>query len=76
MRKNPGRDNTSPPDPINVMVKLIDPQPGEKCNDPAAGTFGFMIAADHYLREKNDQYYDLESQQKRDFQKYEAFTRL
>ena len=59
---------------INVMVKLIDPQPGEKCNDPAAGTFGFMIAADHYLREKYDQYFDLESQQQRDFQKYEAFT--
>ncbi|MFD1395959.1 N-6 DNA methylase [Kroppenstedtia eburnea] len=59
---------------INVMVKLIDPRPGEKCNDPAAGTFGFMIAADHYLKEKYDEYFDLESQEQRDFQKYEAFT--
>lgn len=59
---------------INVMVRLIDPRPGEKCNDPAAGTFGFMIAADHYLKEKYDEYFDLESQEQRDFQKYEAFT--
>ncbi|QKI81083.1 N-6 DNA methylase [Kroppenstedtia eburnea] len=58
---------------INVMVKLIDPRPGEKCNDPAAGTFGFMIAADHYLKEKYDEYYDLEPEE-RTFQKYEAFT--
>lgn len=37
---------------IDVMVKLIDPKIGERCNDPAAGTFGFMIAADRYLKEK------------------------
>ncbi len=30
---------------IDVMTELIDPQLGEKCFDPACGTFGFMIAA-------------------------------
>lgn len=39
---------------IDVMVKLMHPELGERLNDPAAGTFGFMIAADHYLKEKYD----------------------
>jgi len=30
---------------IDVMTELIDPKLGEKCFDPACGTFGFMIAA-------------------------------
>ena len=30
---------------IDVMTELIDPQLGERCFDPACGTFGFMIAA-------------------------------
>ncbi len=30
---------------IDVMTQLINPQFGEKCFDPACGTFGFMIAA-------------------------------
>ncbi|MBT2700256.1 N-6 DNA methylase [Bacillus sp. ISL-40] len=58
---------------IDVMVKLIDPQVGERCNDPACGTFGFMIAADHYLREKTDDYFDL-GEKEAEFQKYQAFT--
>ncbi|MED3876277.1 N-6 DNA methylase [Lysinibacillus capsici] len=58
---------------IDVMVKLIDPKVGERCNDPAAGTFGFMIAADRYLKEKTDEYFDLSPEQA-EFQKKEAFT--
>ncbi|WP_040204033.1 class I SAM-dependent DNA methyltransferase [Neobacillus jeddahensis] len=58
---------------IDVMVQLIDPKPGERCNDPAAGTFGFMIAADRYLKEKTDNYYDLAPEVAK-FQKEEAFT--
>lgn len=42
---------------INVMVRCMQPQPGERWNDPACGTFGFMIAIDHYLRAKYDNYY-------------------
>ncbi|MFD1425142.1 N-6 DNA methylase [Laceyella tengchongensis] len=57
---------------IDVIVKLVDPQPGERCHDPAAGTFGFMIAADRHVRSKTDDYFDL-SQEEIEFQKYKAF---
>ncbi|PTM57545.1 N-6 DNA methylase [Desmospora activa] len=57
---------------IDVMVKLIDPQPGERCNDPAAGTFGFMIAADQHVKNKTDNYYDV--LKLRTFQVHEAFS--
>ena len=30
---------------IDVMTRLVDPKFGEKCFDPACGTFGFMISA-------------------------------
>ncbi|NVJ64649.1 MAG: N-6 DNA methylase [Flavobacteriaceae bacterium] len=58
---------------INVMVELLVPKVGEKWNDPAAGTFGFMIAANEYLKAKTDDYFTL-SQKERDFQIKEAFT--
>lgn len=55
------------------MVKLIDQQPGEKCNDPACGTFGFMIAADHYIKSKTDDLFGLELDEQ-EFQRNEAFS--
>jgi type I restriction enzyme M protein len=58
---------------IDVIVKLVNPQPGERCHDPAAGTFGFMIAADRHVREQTDDYFDL-SQEEIEFQKYKAFS--
>ena len=58
---------------IDVMVKLIDPKPGEKCNDPAAGTYGFMIAADQYIKEKTNNLDDLDLD-KQEFQRKEAFS--
>lgn len=58
---------------INVMVKLSVPTIGERWNDPAAGTFGFMIAANQYLRAKHDNYFDLNTQERK-FQKEEAFS--
>ncbi|WP_214630767.1 N-6 DNA methylase [Paenibacillus agaridevorans] len=58
---------------IDVITKLADPQPGERCNDPAAGTFGFMIAADRHVRSKTDDYFDL-GEKEADFQKHQAFT--
>jgi type I restriction enzyme M protein len=33
---------------IDCMVALMQPQPGELIQDPAAGTGGFLIAADRY----------------------------
>ncbi|MDD9267855.1 N-6 DNA methylase [Paenibacillus sp. GCM10023248] len=58
---------------IDVMVELVAPQIGERCNDPAAGTFGFMIAADRYLKNKTDDYFNLDPKEA-EFQKKEAFT--
>ncbi|WAC12956.1 class I SAM-dependent DNA methyltransferase [Dyadobacter pollutisoli] len=57
---------------INVMVELMAPRLGERWNDPAAGTFGFMIAADQYLRNKHDDYFDPAAD--REFQKFQAFS--
>lgn len=58
---------------INMMVKLTQPQVGERLNDPAAGTFGFMVAADNYLKQKTDDYSSLPSEQE-EFQIKEAFS--
>ncbi|KNZ40651.1 N-6 DNA methylase [Acetobacterium bakii] len=58
---------------INIMTRLMAPQPGELCNDPACGTFGFMIAADRYVKKHNDDNFDL-SLEAQDFQKDKAFT--
>lgn len=58
---------------IDVMTRLIDPQAGEKCNDPACGTFGFMIAADRHIKEHTDQLFDLDADTAK-FQREKAFT--
>jgi type I restriction enzyme M protein len=47
---------------IEVMVDIVAPQLGERINDPACGTFGFMIAAHQYIKKNND-FYTLESDQ-------------
>ncbi len=58
---------------IDVMTELVAPQPGERCNDPACGTFGFMIAADKYVKDHTDDLFALEPEEQT-FQKKEAFT--
>ena len=58
---------------IDVMTRLIAPQPGERCNDPACGTFGFMIAASQYVRDHTDNFYDLDEDMAK-FEREEAFT--
>lgn len=58
---------------IDVMTDLLKPQVGERCNDPACGTFGFMIAASQYIKDRTDQFFDLDSDMAK-FEKYEAFT--
>ncbi|WP_304683886.1 N-6 DNA methylase [Ileibacterium valens] len=58
---------------INVITELVDPQPGERCNDPAAGTFGFMIAAHEHVKKKTDDFFDLDAKMQ-EFEKNEAFT--
>lgn len=58
---------------IDVMVRLMQPQPGERCNDPACGTFGFMIAAHEYVRQHTDDFFDLD-QDTANFEAGDAFT--
>lgn len=48
---------------IDVLVALMKPQPGEVIQDPAAGTGGFLIAADHYMRAQTDDYFELAPKQ-------------
>lgn len=38
---------------IDVMTELINPKLGERCFDPACGTFGFMISAYRHVMKKN-----------------------
>src|SRR6185312_10587781 len=44
---------------IDCMVRLMKPQPGEIVQDPAAGTGGFLVAADRYIKDKTDDLYTL-----------------
>lgn len=49
---------------IEVMVRLMQPKPGEVIQDPAAGTGGFLIAADRAVRAATeDDYFDLSPKQ-------------
>ena len=58
---------------IDVMTYLMKPQPGERCNDPACGTFGFMISASQYVRDNTDDFFSLDADMAK-FEKEEAFT--
>ncbi|MFQ3617557.1 MAG: N-6 DNA methylase [Cyanobacteriota bacterium] len=56
---------------IDCMVALMQPQPGELIQDPAAGTGGFLIAADRYIRQQHDPFDWDEAQQS--FHRHQAF---
>ena len=58
---------------IDVMTRLMKPQAGERCNDPACGTFGFMIAAHQYVKDQTDDFFDLDADTAK-FEREEAFT--
>lgn len=58
---------------IDCIVRLMQPQPGEIVQDPAAGTAGFLVAADHYIKERTDELFKLTEQQAF-FQRHNAFT--
>lgn len=57
---------------INSIVRLLAPQPGEVIQDPAAGTGGFLIAADQYIKGQTDDLFDLKEKEQV-FQKTKAF---
>lgn len=58
---------------IDVMTRLIKPQAGERCNDPACGTFGFMIAAHQYISDRTDHFFELDADTAK-FEREKAFT--
>ncbi|WP_110707260.1 N-6 DNA methylase [Salinicola sp. CR57] len=58
---------------IDSMVRCVKPQPREVIQDPAAGTAGFLIAADRYIKAQTDELFLLEARDQA-FQRYEAFV--
>lgn len=58
---------------VECMVHLIKPQPGEVVQDPAAGTGGFLIYADRFIKQNTDQLFTLENQLQL-FQRKQAFV--
>ena len=57
---------------IDVITELVKPKLKEKCNDPACGTFGFMIAGHQYVEKHNDMF--AISKEDYEFHKNQAFT--
>lgn len=57
---------------IDCVVRLVKPQPGEIVQDPAAGTAGFLIAADRFIKDHTQDLFDL-SEHEGEFQRKEAF---
>ena len=57
---------------VDAVIAVVKPQPGETVQDPAAGTGGFLIAADRYVRAQTDNYFDLPEKQQ-EFQRRKAF---
>src|SRR3954451_7219545 len=48
---------------IDCIVRLMQPEPGEICQDPAAGTAGFLVAADRLIKDQTDDLYKLSEPQ-------------
>jgi type I restriction enzyme M protein len=58
---------------IDCIVRLVKPEPGEIVQDPAAGTAGFLVAADRYIKDRTDDLYELTEAQAY-FQRHSAFV--
>jgi type I restriction enzyme M protein len=58
---------------IDCIVRLVKPEPGEVVQDPAAGTGGFLVAADRYIKDKTDDLYKLK-ESAAFFQRHNAFV--
>lgn len=58
---------------IDSIIRCIKPQAGEVIQDPAAGTAGFLIGADAYIKSNTDDYYSLHEKD-RTFQRNKAFV--
>lgn len=58
---------------IDCIVRLMQPKAGEVIQDPAAGTAGFLVAADRYIKDHTDDLYNLAPAQAF-FQRHNAFA--
>src|SRR3954466_4261504 len=58
---------------IDCIVRLMKPQPGETVQDPAAGTAGFLVASDRYIKDRSDELFKLSVEQQH-FQHRNAFV--
>jgi type I restriction enzyme M protein len=58
---------------IDAMVEVMKPQAGETIQDPAAGTAGFLIAADTFVKKHTDELFTLKEKQA-EFQRREAYV--
>ena len=58
---------------IDCIVRLVKPKAGEVVQDPAAGTSGFLVAADRYIKDQTDDLYKLTEAQAF-FQRHNAFV--
>src|SRR5687767_7137425 len=58
---------------IDSIVRLMQPQAGETVQDPAAGTAGFLVAADHFIKQHTDDLFKLPEAQAF-FQRHNAFV--
>jgi type I restriction enzyme M protein len=59
---------------IDCMVRLIKPKAGEIIQDPAAGTGGFLVAADRYIKDQTDDLYKLPKGVTVEFQRKHAYV--
>jgi type I restriction enzyme M protein len=60
---------------IDCIVRLMQPQPGEIIQDPAAGTGGFLVASDRYIKDRTGDLCRL-PKDKANFQRHNAFVGL
>ena len=42
----------TPPEVVDTLVRMLEPQPGDTIYDPTAGSGGMLVRAANYLREK------------------------
>ncbi len=58
---------------IDSIIRLVKPDHGEVIQDPAAGTGGFLIAADRFIKDKTDDLFKLTDSEAH-FQRHQAFV--
>jgi type I restriction enzyme M protein len=58
---------------IDCLVRVLKPKPGEIVQDPAAGTGGFLVASDRFIKDATDELFNLSLEQQH-FQRTQAFV--